>query len=263
MAQEVRQEITEQLLAQLNYQLPAGVPRLALVDPRILKLAPKNARFMKPETFKALTENIRKDGNLSSVPFCFRDEKGALHVLSGNHRVAAAIEAGVPRILVFYAEGLSESKQLAIQLSHNAIEGEDDAQTLKELWDSIQDLESRIYAGLDSETLGKLEKIEFTAITEERLDFKSVSFLFLPEEVEKAREVFDRVEALYKDDESYIFSLAQWERFFCSHGKNQGDAEHQKHGRGLCLPARPGRAKNDRAFFRVDKNHAKKQNLPS
>jgi len=216
MAEKVPQiDTLSGLLDRLNNEFGEKMPyKLALVPPKDLILAKKNARFMKPETFNALKANIERDGNLSSIPFCFRDKKGKYHVLSGNHRVQAAIQAGIEQILVFYSSNLSKSKQTAIQLSHNAIEGEDNLTTLKELWESIEELDLKIYAGLDSETLGELEKIQFEGLSEQRIDYKSVFFLFLPEEIEKAVHVFEQVHILFKGEDTYIFSLAHWQKFF-------------------------------------------------
>jgi hypothetical protein len=55
---------------------------------------------MKAEQFQALVENVKKDGNLSSLPLCYREKDGKLRVLSGNHRVQAGRQAGVEQILV-------------------------------------------------------------------------------------------------------------------------------------------------------------------
>ncbi|MBN2061689.1 MAG: ParB N-terminal domain-containing protein [Deltaproteobacteria bacterium] len=215
MAQKVRKEESiGSILEKLNKELEGMPYRLDLVDPKILKTAQKNARYMKSETFRRLVGNIREDGNLSSLPFCFKDSEGVYHILSGNHRIQAAIEAGVEKVLILYSEDITRDKQLGIQLSHNAIEGEDDLAILKEIWEQIEDIDLRIYAGLDSVTLEQLDKISFEAITEQRLEYRSVSFLFLPEEIEKAEEVFERINNLFGKEDVHIVSLEKWEKFF-------------------------------------------------
>ena len=83
------------------------------------------------------------------------------------------------------ADEKDPDEQLAIQLSHNAIAGQDDLVILKELWESIKDVQARIYAGLDSDTVKALQGIQFAAITEQRLRYKLIKFLFLPEEIER------------------------------------------------------------------------------
>jgi len=202
------------LLASLNKQLGSMPYRLAMVNPAECKLAKKNARFMKSETFKSLVANIKKDGNLSSIPFCYKDVEGTFHVLSGNHRIQAAVQADIEQVLIFYRSDLTQSEQIAIQLSHNAIEGQDDLMILKELWESIEDLDFKIYAGIDSDMVKQLDKIQFSGFSEQCLDYKSVSFLFLPEEIDRALAIFDKIESLYKNDDVFIFSRSQWEKFF-------------------------------------------------
>jgi len=215
MVKKVSQKEVNQLLETLNERLGDLLPyKLGLMDPKTLVLARKNARFMKPETFKTLTENIRRDKNLSSIPFCFRDRDGKFIVLSGNHRVQAAIKAGIKQILILYSSDMTHDQQIGLQLSHNALEGEDDLKILKELWDSIESIDFKAYAGLDSELLEELDKIKFDGFSEERLDYKTVSFLFLPEEIERARDIFEQINGLFGKEDLYIFSLKQWQRFF-------------------------------------------------
>jgi hypothetical protein len=74
-------------LEAVNQALAAtGQPfKLALVPLDQLRLLDKNARYMPHEMFQNLVENIKRDGGLSSVPFCWFDGS-VYHVLSGNHR---------------------------------------------------------------------------------------------------------------------------------------------------------------------------------
>jgi hypothetical protein len=126
-------EIRE-VLNLLNDKLAGDFPyRLELAAPGELKLLEKNARYMKAEQFQSLVENIKKDGNLSSLPLCYREKDGKLRVLSGNHRVMAARKAEVESVLVMVlGDEKDADEQMAIQLSHNAIAGQDDLVILKE-----------------------------------------------------------------------------------------------------------------------------------
>jgi hypothetical protein len=175
----------------INAKLGGDI-KIAVVPVDQLEFLEKNARFMKNEQFQNLVNNIKRDGQLSSVPFCWLTPEGKYKVLSGNHRSKAAIAAGLTEIPIMYTDRpLSKDEQIAIQLSHNAITGEDDPFILQELYDAIEDLDLKYYAGLDDKVLEQLDKVEINGITEAQLDYASVSFLFLPNELEKMLEVLE------------------------------------------------------------------------
>lgn len=212
MAEEIRETIAE-----LNRALEASGAKykLTFTDPAEIRLLDKNARYMSEDMFRNLVENIKRDGGLSSLPLCYRQEDGGLLVLSGNHRVQAAVHAGLEGILVLVIDKqLTREEQVAIQLSHNAIEGKDDPVILKELWEEIQDIELKLYAGLDSEILQELDKIEFVSIAEARIDHKQVTFLFLPEEAEALKKLMGEAELLFIGDESFVLSRKHYDDVF-------------------------------------------------
>lgn len=182
-------------LDQLNARLAGRVPyKLAMARTGEIDYLEKNARYMTKEQFASLTRNIQADGALTSLPLCWRQPSGRLLVLSGNHRIKAAVEAGLEEFLVLVIAGeLTEDRRLAIQLSHNAISGQDDEQILKYLWGKIGDLEASIYSGLSAETIEKLESTDFQVISEQRVLFKEVSLLFLPEEIETMESICEGI----------------------------------------------------------------------
>jgi hypothetical protein len=211
MAEEIRE-----VLNLLNEKLTDLFPyRLELVNPGELHLLDKNARYMKAEQFQALVENVKKDGNLSSLPLCYREKSGKLLVLSGNHRTMAARQAGLEQILVMVvADEKTDDEKLGIQLSHNAICGQDDLVILKELWESIESVQARLYAGLDSDTVKALEGIKFAAISEQRLQYKLANFVFLPEEIESLDELLKAIAVVFAADVVYLASLSTYDAFF-------------------------------------------------
>lgn len=170
----------------------AGYPyKVAIVDIGLIDLLEKNARFMKNETFQRLVENVRGDGHLSSVPFCWLQPSGRYLVLSGNHRVQAAKAAGHSEVLVMYTEeDLTHSEQIAIQLSHNSLVGEDDPAILRELWEEIDEVNLKLYAGLSDNELATMDPVNLSALSDAPLDFKTVTFFALPPEVERLERVF-------------------------------------------------------------------------
>jgi hypothetical protein len=211
LAEEIRE-----VLNLLNAKLAGLFPyRLELVNPGELNLLDKNARYMKAEQFQALVENVKKDGNLSSLPLCYRENGGKLIVLSGNHRTMAARQAGLEQVLVMVvADEKTDDEKLGIQLSHNAICGQDDLVILKELWESIKDVQSRLYAGLDSETIKSLEGIKFAAISEQRLQYKLANFMFLPEEIEDLDLLLKETAVAFAGDAVYLAHLNTFDTFF-------------------------------------------------
>jgi hypothetical protein len=193
----------------------AGIQtRIIQVDPRELKLLEKNARFMKSDVFRRLVENIRNDGCLTSVPFAWRESDDApWEVLSGNHRTMAAIEAGIAIInLMVTDERLPRERRIAIQISHNAIEGEDDPAILRSLWDEINSVEMKVYAGLDDKTLEQLAKVDLTALSEVSLETRQVTFMFLPNEAEQVAEAFEQAKQLLSSKEVYLARMADYDR---------------------------------------------------
>ena len=179
-------------------------------DPRSLLLLEKNARYMKAQTFQRLVENIRRDGTLTSLPFAVREGEG-LRVLSGNHRVLAAIEAGLERIdvLVSLTE-LSAARQKAIQLSHNSLVGEDDPLTLRALFEELGDVAWKAYSGLDDATLELMAKTATPGLGAQGLDLATLTLTFLPGDLERMREAFARIATGLKG-EAWIVPFALYD----------------------------------------------------
>ncbi len=181
---------TREQVEALNGRL-SGAVKLAVVPVHKVRRLKKNARFMRSETFRQLVENVKRDGCLTQLPFCVK-EGDEYECLSGNHRTEAAEAAGLAEILVLYTDReLSRQERVAIQLSHNAIAGEDDPAILRELWQEIDDIALKFYSGLDDKKLEELAKATVQALSEVRLDFRTLSFIFLPEECSKLDEVLD------------------------------------------------------------------------
>lgn len=233
----VAQDATEAALTALNASLDdMGQPyKLALVDPASLKELDKNAHYMTHETFQNLVENIQRDGALASVPFCWHDGT-TFHVLSGNHRVKAALAAGVGRILILFDDRpLSRQERVAIQLSHNAINGKDDPALLKELWAEIDDLSLKYYAGLDDKQLEQLVDTQFKSMREAVLDYKSIMFLFLPEEVETLENAFQRAVESTVCEEAVTARLTEFSRLVDALDKTKASYATKNHAVALSI----------------------------
>lgn len=172
------------------------------IDPRQLKLLKLNARYMRHEEYQKLVANIKRDGQLTSAPFACWDGDGYL-VLSGNHRTQAAIAAGLENIpCIVTDEELSADQRTAIQLSHNAITGQDDPYLLKEIYESILDLSWKEYCGLDDKTLELLDKASSQALSEANLQFLTLNMVFLPDELDEAENVIRCAKDMAKSADS-------------------------------------------------------------
>lgn len=189
-------------------------PRLVRRDPRTLTRLPVNARFFRKEEYDRLVENVRRDGCLTSVPLVYGGgeyDEGHELVLSGNHRCDAAVDADVFDIdVMLIEEHLTQQQLIALQLSHNAISGEDDPATLKQLYDQLDDVDWRAYSGLDDDQLNLLAEVSPEGLSEANLDFTTVSLIFLPSELDAARKAFD--DARLGQNESWLAARADYEQ---------------------------------------------------
>ncbi len=178
-------------------------------SPLDLVLLDVNARFMTYEQFKRLCDNVRRDGCLTSTPLVWNDN-GRRVVLSGNHRVKAAREVGLQSIgWLEIDQPLPRQRQVALQLSHNAIEGQDDPAVLKDLFNELEDLSEREYAGLDDKTLELLESVDVGTLNDAALDYATVQVVFLPHELDDAKAALQAAVDLAKHDERWLAARPQ------------------------------------------------------
>lgn len=193
-------------LSALSRQVFGAGMELMAVDPKSLTLLKDNARFFKRETFRQLRDNIAADKRLSSVPLCYRHEDGSLEVLSGNHRVKASMEADLPHIIVLViTEEMEKSKRIAIQLSHNALVGEDDQSILANLWAQIESVNDKLYSGLDSEVVKELGDVELVNFSTPQVPAHMVTFMFTDGEKDQLSEILDMLaDAAKKSSAVYV-----------------------------------------------------------
>ena len=132
---------------------------------------------------RRLTENLRRDGALSSAPLIYGDR-----IISGHHRVEAAIKAGIVEADCLSIEGdVDEGRLTAIQLSHNSLSGEDDPEVLRQMLESLLPLEQAYAAVLDME-VPKPPPLRPSIGTP---DTVTVAVTFTPPDVEEIRRVAD------------------------------------------------------------------------
>lgn len=193
-----------------------------------------NARIMKNEMQDQLTTNIKKRGQLESLPlFCLVGEQ--IEIISGHHRVKSARAAGMKEIIAIVdVSGLSRSKIAAKQLAHNAISGFDDDSTLREIVKMIDDVDDMIesFVGKDilEEPLEQYDKMLSPAV---QFDFKTVVFSFLPHQVKDMDVLVKNLEttapeiigvAPYEQCKQFIETLSKYQKF--TDIRNVGAAIH-------------------------------------
>lgn len=155
-----------------------------------------NARVMEDQKFRRLTENIKKQGDLESLPLVSpvpdRDE---FYIISGHHRTRAARAAGVKIIHVICIEkDLSYDEITAKQLSHNALAGFDNPDVLRELYESIKDIDAKLESGLTDLEI----KVDAPQIPADQMEvefnYEPVYILFLQKQARAFEGMLDRLE---------------------------------------------------------------------
>ena len=193
-----------------------------------------NARIMKPEMFKQLVDNIKKRGQLESLPLCVMAED-KIEIISGHHRIRAAREAGMEDIVVILdISGLSRSQIAAKQIAHNAISGFDDQSTLKEIVKLIEDVDDMLesYIGKDimGEPMAELEKLLSPKV---EFDWKNITFTFLPHQMADLEKLISVLESTSPDlvgvapieeHKPFMEAINKYQKF--ANVKNTGAAIH-------------------------------------
>lgn len=179
-----------------------------------------NARIMRGDKFQQLVENIKAEKRLESLPFCVMRKNGAgnmeFELVSGHHRTRAARVAAQEKkeLLFIYVlvdeRELSRDKIVSKQLSHNSLQGDDDPQILKELYQSIQDMDARIQSGiLDQELEFDLKQVNIDDVKFD-LSFEILNILFLPKQYKEWQEVVDQLDS---DAHIGIADMKDWNDF--------------------------------------------------
>lgn len=189
----------------------------------------------KTEMQKQLTDNIKKRGQLESLPFCALID-GKIEIISGHHRIRSAKDSGVltELFVILDTTGLRRSQVAAKQLAHNAISGFDDQSTLKEIAKMIDDVDDMLesYIGKDiiGEPMAELEKLLSPKV---EFDWKNVTFTFLPHQLRDLDQLVKVLGSLSPDmlgvadidqHEEFIETITKYQQF--ANVKNTGAAIH-------------------------------------
>ena len=233
MAEEQGKGIQQIEGCEVIYDMGSGLV-IAKVPLDKVKEQDINARIMKNEMQDQLTANIKKRGQLESLPL-FVLVDGKLEIISGHHRVKSARAAEMKEIIAIVdVSGLSRSKIAAKQLAHNAISGFDDDSTLREIVKMIDDVDDMIESFVGKEIMEEpLEQYDKMLSPAVQFDFKNVTFTFLPHQVNdmdilvkdlesKAPEIVGV--ASYEQCKAFVETLSKYQKF--TDIRNVGAAIH-------------------------------------
>lgn len=189
--------------------------RLLYVRYADLKEQDVNANVMPAGMFNALVANVRKNGSLESLPLCATRATSptVVEVVSGHHRVRAALQAGLEHGVVLCYEGLTDAEIRAKQLAHNSIHGASDPEIVREIFSHIEAAESQIEAYIDPELIGAVpDPIVFAPVEIDLMaDVRTVVLVFLPTQFR----AFDRAMETLKTepDAVYLGATATFDGF--------------------------------------------------
>lgn len=117
-------------------------------------------------------------------------------------------------LVLVITETLDQSRRIAIQLSHNALVGEDDQSILANLWSKIETVKDKLYSGLDSEVTKELGEVELVNFSTPQVPAHMVTFMFTDGEKEQLSEILDMLsDAAKKSSAVHVFPGTQYEAF--------------------------------------------------
>ena len=172
-----------------------------------------NAHYMDKAEFDQLVANIARDGVLTSLPVVY-DQDIPGEILSENHRVEAAIKAGIETADVIVIKSkLTKDQKIGLQLSHNAIHGKDDPNLLKVLYDSIESIDFKAYSGLTDDSF-KVNEIDLNALSFGNVKAEDLTISFLPEDKQAFIDNLERIKKLAKKQNVIVANRSDFDLFF-------------------------------------------------
>lgn len=183
-----------------------------------------NARVLAKNKFEHLARTLAKDKRLEQLPLLAMTKKRGLEIVSGHHRVRAARTAGLDHYFALVdVTDLTPDQIKAKQLAHNALQGDDDEEILRRIYESIQDVDARIESAIDGDALAERIRVEVPNM-DMGMEYKTALITFLPYEMdrfERAVEILI-VEANRDEKKFYLAELKLvevWKRVMARVGK--------------------------------------------
>lgn len=176
---------------------------------------PINARGMPKAMMDRLTSTIGRDQRLESLPFVALTD-GRLEIVSGHHRVRSARAGQLSEIFAIVdVSGLTPDQIRAKQLSHNAIQGEDNPQLIAKIYEAIGDVSARLETFIDPKSL----EMDFEKVTIPNIDihpdFRTALIVFLPYDFDRFERAVEKVivQLSADHDVAYLADIELLERW--------------------------------------------------
>lgn len=113
-------------------------------------------------------------------------------IVSGNHRVYSAKEAGLTEIdCIVILNWISEQRRVEVQLSHNAVTGQDDLSILEKLYEGLT-LSGKEYSGLTDELFKGLSSLSLNGFNVGGPAYQEITLSFLPGDAAQFLEMLKR-----------------------------------------------------------------------
>lgn len=184
----------------------------------------QNARVMAKNKFEHLARTIGKDKRLEQLPLLAKSKKRGLEIVSGHHRVRGARTAGLDHYfaLVDVTE-LTEDQVKAKQLAHNALQGEDDEEILRRIYESIMDVDARIESAIDGDALADRIQIDIPNM-DMGMEYRTALITFLPYEMDRFERAVELLLVESSRPEAKMYQtelklLETWKRVMARVGK--------------------------------------------
>ena len=170
-----------------------------------------NARVMPPEMLERLTENIRNERRMESLPLgVLRD--GYIELISGHHRVRAAVAAEVFEFpMLVDLRDLPASAVKAKQLAHNAIAGADDMDMLAQIFSQIDTIEHRLeaFVTLGEDVQRSLAEAAKIMSEEVVIRWPVLAITFLPLQMQRLEAVAERLAQQVPKDAGVVWAVPE------------------------------------------------------
>ena len=170
-----------------------------------------NARVMPPEMLERLTENIRNEKRMESLPLgVLRGDH--IELISGHHRVRAAVAAEVLEFpMLVDTRDLSTSAVKAKQLAHNAIAGADDMDMLEQIFSQIDTIEHQLEAFINLGDDVRQAFAESAKIMSEEvvINWPVLAIAFLPLQMRRREAVAERLAQQVPKDAGAVWAVPE------------------------------------------------------